>query len=85
MPCRCCGASRPSKGFTEPEEIKIHALLKQAIQLVLEKNRNQDYEHIDDWKKAWQECFDHMLNGCKENTSYKLDTPSLIEKDMKNE
>lgn len=24
-----------------------------------------EYEDIDEWKKAWQEAFDHHLNGCK--------------------
>jgi hypothetical protein len=65
MPCRCCGASRPSKGFKEPEEQKIHTLLSEASKLVLAKN-GPEYEGIEDWKKAWQEAFDHMLNGCKE-------------------
>jgi len=66
MPCRCCGASRPSKGFKEPDEIHIHSLLSGAAYCVLEKNKNNEYEDIEEWKKAWQECFDHMLNGCDE-------------------
>jgi hypothetical protein len=66
MPCRCCGASRPSKGFKEPDEMIIHSKLKEVAFLVLDKNRNNAYEDLDGWKKAWQECFDHMLNGCKE-------------------
>lgn len=40
MPCRCCGASRPSKGFKEPDEQEIYHLLKNAAFLVLDKNRN---------------------------------------------
>lgn len=64
MPCRCCGASRPSKGFTEPHEQNINALLKQASIMILEK-ANDGYDDIDEWKKAWQEAFDHHLNGCK--------------------
>ncbi len=68
MPCRCCGASRPSKGFKEPEEIKIHSLLREAANLVLNKNDDRAYENIEDWKKSWLECFDHMLFGCKENS-----------------
>jgi hypothetical protein len=66
MPCRCCGASRPSKGFNEPDEKQIHSMLNAAAQLILNKNHNNSYEDIEEWKKAWQECFDHMLNGCKE-------------------
>lgn len=65
MACRCCGASRPSKGFTEPEEYEIYVVLKKASRLILEKNARNVYENIDEWKKAWQEAFDHMLNGCK--------------------
>jgi hypothetical protein len=65
MPCRCCGAARPSKGFKEPDEQKIHSLLKDAAKLVLAKDA-PEYEEIEDCKKAWQEAFDHMLNGCRE-------------------
>jgi hypothetical protein len=65
MPCRCCGASRPSKGFNEPDEKQIHVMLLTAAQLILKKNANNAYDDIDEWKKAWQECFDHMLNGCR--------------------
>jgi hypothetical protein len=66
MPCRCCGASRPSKGFKEPDEHIINDYLTRAAQLILDKNKNHEYEDIDEWKKAWQEAFDHKLNGCKE-------------------
>lgn len=65
MPCRCCGASRPSKGFTEPEEKKINDLLIEVSKLILQKNDDNSYEDINEWKKAWQEAFDHHLNGCK--------------------
>ncbi len=66
MPCRCCGASRPSKGFTEPGESEINELLKKAAELILHKYDNTPYENdIYDWKKGWQEAFDHHLNGCK--------------------
>jgi hypothetical protein len=65
MPCRCCGASRPSKGFNEPDEKKIHRALKYVASLVLAKD-HPVYENIDEWKKGWQEAFDHMLNGCDE-------------------
>ena len=51
MPCRCCGASRPSKGFKEPDEQKINEILKEATRLILDKNRNNAYEDIDEWKK----------------------------------
>ncbi len=64
MPCRCCGASRPSKGFREPGEQKINDLLKEAARLILLKN-DPAYLDIDDWKRAWQEAFDHHLNGCR--------------------
>ncbi len=70
MPCRCCGASRPSKGFKEPDEVEIHHYLKIAANVILQKNWNNDYDNIDDWKKAWQECFDHMLNGCPDNKKW---------------
>lgn len=66
MPCRCCGASRPSKGFNEPEEKKINDLLIEVSKLILQKNDDNSYEDINEWKKAWQEAFDHHLNGCKE-------------------
>ena len=66
MPCRCCGASRPSKGFTEKGEAEINELLKKASNLILDKNQNNQYDDINEWKKAWQEAFDHHLNGCKE-------------------
>lgn len=66
MPCRCCGASRPSKGFKEKDEQEINELLKKAAILILKKNERNQYDDIDDWKKAWQEAFDHHLNGCKE-------------------
>ncbi len=66
MPCRCCGASRPSKGFKEPDEAKINDILKEAVRLILDKNRNNAYDNIDEWKKGWQEAFDHHLNGCKD-------------------
>ena len=66
MPCRCCGASRPSKGFTEPGEQEINDLLKKAAQLILEKNKLNQYEDLFFWKKGWQEAFDHHLNGCKD-------------------
>lgn len=66
MPCRCCGASRPSKGFNETfEEKKIFRHLKEAAYLVLQKD-HPAYENIDEWKSAWQEAFDHLLNGCPE-------------------
>lgn len=65
MPCRCCGASRPSKGFKEKDEQIIHQHLKDASFHILEKTK-YGYDDIDEWKMAWQECFDHMLNGCKE-------------------
>jgi hypothetical protein len=65
MPCRCCGASRPSKGFTEPGESEINDLLKQAAKRILAKD-GPEYDGIDQWKKGWQEAFDHHLNGCKE-------------------
>lgn len=64
MPCRCCGASRPSKGFKEPGEQEINELLKQAAKLILKKNEDNSYEDICEWKKGWQEAFDHHLNGC---------------------
>jgi len=66
MPCRCCGASRPSKGFTEPGESEINDLLKQASKLILDfyKGQPQD-DDLSLWKKGWQEAFDHHLNGCK--------------------
>lgn len=64
MPCRCCGASRPSKGFTEKGESEINDLLKQAAKLILDKNKDGDYDNIFLWKKGWQEAFDHHLNGC---------------------
>lgn len=65
MPCRCCGASRPSKGFNEPGEAEINELLKKASKLILDKDSVM-YENIDEWKKGWQEAFEHHLNGCKE-------------------
>lgn len=64
MPCRCCGASRPSKGFKEPGEAEINTLIKQAAKLILAKD-DGSYEDINEWKKAWQEAFDHHLNGCR--------------------
>jgi sarcosine oxidase delta subunit len=64
MPCRCCGASRPSKGFTEPGEAEINDQLKQAAKRILAKD-GPEYEDIEEWKKGWQEAFDHHLNGCK--------------------
>lgn len=63
MPCRCCGASRPSKGFREPGEKVILGLLKDAVTLIKDKT-SHGYDDIEDWKKAWQEAFDHLLNGC---------------------
>ena len=66
MPCRCCGASRPSKGFNEPGEVEINELLKKAARLILDKNKNREFEDLDAWKKGWQEAFDHHLNGCTE-------------------
>ncbi len=66
MPCRCCGASRPSKGFNKPDEEKINTLLKEASRLILAKNKNNAYEHSDDWIKGWEEAFHHHLNGCSE-------------------
>ncbi len=63
MPCRCCGASRPAKGFTEKGEQNINALLKAAANMILDKS-NDGYDDIDEWKKAWQEAFDNHLNGC---------------------
>jgi hypothetical protein len=66
MPCRCCGASRPSKGFKEPDENHIHNLLLDVTYWVNEKNKLNQFENIEDWKKAWLECFEHMLFGCKE-------------------
>lgn len=64
MPCRCCGASRPSKGFKEPGEVEINDLLKQAAKLIRAKD-DGSYEDINEWNKAWQEAFDHHLNGCR--------------------
>lgn len=67
MPCRCCGASRPSKGFKEDGESKINDLLKEASRLILEKNVPDDYgDSESDWKQGWKEAFDHHLNGCNE-------------------
>lgn len=67
MPCRCCGAARPSKGFKEKDESKINELLKECVKLILQINDRNQYEDIDEWKKGWKEAFDHHLNGCKEN------------------
>lgn len=64
MPCRCCNASRPSKGFNETGEAEINELLKKAAYLILTGRDGDD--DLDDWKKGWQEAFDHYLNGCKE-------------------
>ena len=64
MPCRCFGASRPSKGFTETGETEINDLLKKAAMLILNGRLGRD--DISEWKKGWQEAFDHHLNGCKE-------------------
>jgi hypothetical protein len=64
MPCRCCGASRPSKGFNHPDEKLINDLLKEASRLILKKE--EDFDDITEWKEAWKEAFDHHLNGCKE-------------------
>lgn len=66
MPCRCCGASRPSKGFKEPGESEINQLLKEAARLILEKNYDNSYDNLDGWKRGWQEAFNHHLNGCPE-------------------
>lgn len=66
MPCRCCGASRPSKGFTEPGEKEINDLLKEAARLVLKKNERNEYDDIEEWKKAWAQAFVHHLCGCPE-------------------
>lgn len=67
MPCRCCGALRPSKGFREPGESKINDLLKEAAKLILEKDVPNDYgDPVSEWKEGWKEAFDHHLNGCKE-------------------
>ena len=65
MPCRCCNASRPSKGFKELNEVEINELLKKAASLILDKTK-YGYDDIEDWKKGWQEAFDHHLNGCNE-------------------
>lgn len=67
MPCRYCRAERPSKGFVEPGEQNINALLKEAARLILEK-REYGFDDIEEWKNAWQEAFDHHLNGCKNKT-----------------
>ena len=69
MPCRCCGASRPSRGFNESDEVPINALLKKAANLILKKNENNEYEDIDQWKKGWEEAFHHHLNGCPEKNN----------------
>jgi hypothetical protein len=67
MPCRCCGVSRPSKGFTEPGEAQINEMLKTAATLILIKAKESiGYDDIEEWKKGWQEAFDHHLNGCNE-------------------
>ena len=65
MPCRCCNASRPSKGFKELNEVEINELLKKAASLILDKTK-YGYDDIEDWKKGWQEAFDHHLSGCNE-------------------
>ncbi len=51
MPCRCCGASRPSKGFTENGEVEINDLLKSVSKLILDKAKF-GYDDIDEWKKG---------------------------------
>ncbi len=66
MPCRCCGASRPSKGFKEPDEQKINDLLKEITKLINDKNKSNRYEDLDEWKKGWLEAFKHHLFGCTE-------------------
>jgi hypothetical protein len=66
MPCRCCGASRPSKGFKEPGESKINDLLKEASHLIFKHHEGRpEQDDLTYWKKGWQEAFDHHLNGCK--------------------
>jgi hypothetical protein len=63
MPCRCCCAGKPSKGFEHPEEDKINDKLKDARDLIIaEGNRRGDDLHL--WKKSWVEAFEHHLNGC---------------------
>lgn len=72
MPCRCCGASRPSKGFTEPGEAEINELLKKSAYLIELKDDGFN-EHIRDWKEGWLEAFEHHLNGCnKKDPIYEL-------------
>jgi len=42
MPCRCCGASRPSKGLNQTrEEKEINIVLKAAAEMILEKEKGQ--------------------------------------------
>lgn len=70
MPCRCCGASKPSKGFKNLDEQEINNHLKEAARLIIKKNENHEYDNIDEWKKGWKEAFDHHLNGCPEGNNY---------------
>lgn len=70
MPCRCCGASRPSKGYdANTLEKSINANLKEAARLIKSKNADNQYEDIDDWKRGWIQAFDHHLNGCPEGNN----------------
>jgi hypothetical protein len=67
MPCRCCSASKPSKGCQRPDEQKINELLKEAKDLILKKADGPNgFDDIDDWKKGWLEAFEHHLFGCTE-------------------
>lgn len=64
MPCRCCNASKPSKGFTNTGESEINDHLKKAAKLINDKFK--EFDDIDDWVAGWKEAFDHHLNGCPE-------------------
>lgn len=66
MPCRCCGAPKRCKGFEDSLDTKINNLLKNATDLIVSVNSHGQFDNIDDWKKSWQEAFEHHLNGCPE-------------------
>ena len=66
MPCRCCSASKPSKGCQHSDEQKINNLLKEVTKLINDKNKYNQYDDIDQWKNGWLEAFKHHLFGCTE-------------------
>lgn len=65
MPCRCCSATKPPKGFKSDEDVIINDHLKLLVKTIERRYWEPLYD-TKEWKRGWLEAFEHHLFGCPE-------------------